>query len=236
MNRRIITAAIAVVAALATDSRAAELVLPASEDTAPYSFVPSLARYNADTLYAFVAEDENEIEHSFETYLRFPGLAGMIPEGEEVLSADLLVYYAFDFEGFGETSDLPATLHCHRITGSWNQTTLTWNTRPSLDGPPLDTASGIEDFGIQSFDVTAAAAGWASGSLPDHGLALVSPTPRVLGMHSSEASVPSFFKATLVVETGVVTPVPAVSPPTLAFLAVCLAACGGIAGRKRARR
>jgi len=149
---------------VAAPATATEYTLDVSEDTAPYSFVPSLARYNNPTLYAFIALDDQQLQHAFETYLRFPDLSGVIPPGEVVDSAELLVYYAFDFAGFGETSADPGDLYCHEITGGWDQTTLTWLNRPPIAVTPVDSALGITAFGLQSFDVTPVVSAWVEGT------------------------------------------------------------------------
>jgi len=235
MIRTTIAAVLALWAAF--PAAATEYVLPVSQDTAPYSFVPTLPRYNNATLYAFVAVAEDQSVHTFETYLRFPDLAGVIPPGEVVSSADLLVYYAFDFIGFGDTSTLPGELYCHEITGPWNQTTLTWNNRPPIAPTPADGVLGIMSFGLKVCDVTEIVNAWQQGGRPDNGLAVISPTPRVIGMHASEASVMPFLKPTLVVNTvPAPAPVPALSAPGVCALAALLAGCGAVATRLRARR
>ncbi len=211
----------------------AQYMLTVSEDTAPYSFVPSLARYNNDTLYAFTAQDENMLDHAFETYLRFPNLAGTIAPGEVVTSAELLLYYAFDFVGFGDTSALPGELRCHEITGAWNQTTLTWLNRPPIAATPSDTVTGILAFGIQSCDVTSVVSAWKQGTGIDNGLAVTSPTPRVIGIHSSEAAVGAFLKPTLIIDTVEAPPVPGLTLPGLVALVCALAGLG--MARRRGR-
>jgi hypothetical protein len=238
MSRIPIAALLALSAVLSLEAEAAELVLPVSQDVAPYSFVPTLPRYNNPTLYAFVALDENEIPHAFETYLRFPSLAGLIPPGEVVESAELLLYYAFDFEGFGETSTLPGDLHCHEVTGAWTQTSLTWNNRPPVAPIAADSILGITAFGPNVCDVTPVVQAWAAGLRPDHGVAVLSPTPRVIGIHASEAAVAAVFKPTLIVNTAPASPtvLPALSTTGLVLLVASLAGLGAVAGSPRAAR
>ena len=181
------------------------IVIPVEEDTAPYSFLPSLPRYNNPTLYAFQAFDENSTEHDFETYLWFDVPASAIPAGHVLAQATLVVTYAFDFTGFGETSTEPGELACHVVSADWSQTTLTWVNRPPV-APPFRRLTGITSFGAQLIDATMVVHRWIYGTSPNHGLALTNPTERVLGMHAREAAVDPSLKPQLILRTEVPEP------------------------------
>jgi hypothetical protein len=181
------------------------IVIPVEEDTAPYSFLPSLPRYNNSTLYAFQAFDENSTEHDFETYLWFEVPASVIPAGHVLAQATLVVTYAFDFTGFGETSTAPGELACHVVSTDWSQTTLTWVNRPAI-APPFRKLTGITAYGAQLIDATMVVHRWIYGSTPNHGLALTNSTERVLGMHSREAAVDPSLKPQLILRTEVPEP------------------------------
>ena len=48
----------------------------------------------------------------------------------------------------------------HRITNcSWSETTMTWNTQPAIDGPPLATLGAVAIGQVADFDVTSAIPG-----------------------------------------------------------------------------
>ena len=48
----------------------------------------------------------------------------------------------------------------HAITNcSWNETTMTWNTQPAIDGPALATLGAVAIGQLADFDVTAAVPG-----------------------------------------------------------------------------
>jgi len=169
---------------------------PEGEDTAPYGFIPLLARGNYPSLYAFTEDDG----HVFETYLHFPLPANLLQPGETVTSAELWMTYAFDFEGFGETSDEPGRIDVHPVLTPWSEATLTWNARPAI-GAAVDSVSGIDGFGLLRFDVTNLVRSWTFGAT-NHGFALTSPTKRVMGFHSFESPAASGLRPALVILTG----------------------------------
>lgn len=155
---------------------------PEGEDSAPYGFLPQLARGNATTLYAFTEDDG----HVFETYLRFAIPSDLLAPGEIVKAAEFWITYAFDFTAFGETSDEPGTLEVRPVQDGWSETGLTYATRP-LVGAPIATLMNVTSYQTLRFDVTATARGWVQGAT-NHGLAITSPTRRVMGFHSFEAT------------------------------------------------
>lgn len=173
---------------------------PEGEDVAPYAFLPELVRGDAPTLYAFT-----ELQgHAFESYLRIALPAGLLAAGEIVTDARLVVTYAFDFGGFGETSKEPGRLELRPVLAPWSESSLTWNARPMV-GAPISVIEGIDGFQTLSFDVTALARSWTTGA-PNHGFSLTSPTRRVLGFHSFESSAPPALRPLLIVSTGQGTP------------------------------
>lgn len=176
------------------------IILPVDEDTAPYSFLPGLPRYNSSTLYAFEAFDENSTPHDFETYLWFDVPPSVIPAGHVLAQATLVVTYAFDFTGFGTTSTEPGALACHEVTADWDQTTLTWAHRPAI-APAFRTVTGITTFGAQLIDTTMVVHRWIYGTRPNHGVALTNATQRVIGMNSRESSADPSLKPQLILRT-----------------------------------
>ncbi len=212
---------LAVAAFAVPTAQADTITIQSGEDTAPYSFVPTLARYNNPTLYAFDAEDENMLQHAFETYIRFDLPPGTIPSGHIVDSATFFITYAFDFTGFGDTSTDPGAVDLHQVTQSWDQTTLTWLNRPTI-GPVIGTVSNITGFGPLIYDVTDLVTDWTTGTSPNNGLVLTSVTERVIGMHSFEASEPASLKANLVIETVEVVEVPGLQTAGLIVLGLAL--------------
>lgn len=187
---------------LSSSSASADIiVLPVDEDTAPYSFVPSLPRYNNSTLYAFQGFDvPTSTEHDFETYLWFNVPPNIIPAGHVLAQATLLVTYAFDATGFGTPSTDPGTLACHEVTADWDQTTLTWVNRPPI-APAFRTLTGITGFGAQLIDTTMVVHRWIYGTRPNFGVALTNATAREIGMNSRESSADASLKPQLILRT-----------------------------------
>jgi hypothetical protein len=213
-----------------TAARAAVYTLqpgPEGEDTAPYAFIPTLNRGQSPTLYAGTPPlDENGLSHTFETYLKFtlPSISA-----SRVLNAYLRVNYAFDFGGFGEPSTEPAELACHRVLSAWSESSVTWNTRPTV-APAFAVVAPIDDLGYVTCDVTQLVKDWLSGAAANHGIALTNSTPRLIGMHSWEdTAVPADAKATLVIEASN-------PPPTGGCGMLGIEAWGAIALLERARR
>jgi len=91
-----------------------------------------------------------------------------IPEGSEVSSAELGMY-------LGTATGQPVVeLAVERITFTWNQATVTWNSRPPTQGrwATLDVGNSP---GWRNFDVRVLTNNWVRGSLPNHGVVVRGP-------------------------------------------------------------
>lgn len=185
MKRLAIALAI-VAAALPRHAVAAEPVfIETGDDTAVYRFLPNIARGAYTTLYAFTLQDAGQ-NHDFRTFIRFdplPGLAGACVE-----SALVYVYYGFDFTGFGTGGSGPGVLTCSPVLAPWSEASTTWNNQPPI-GAPTGSVANITTYDFLACDVTATVQSWADGA-PDYGVALSSPTDRVMGFYSFEAGPP----------------------------------------------
>ena len=194
------TAATLVLAAPRAD--ADTLLILVSEDTSPYSFLPSLIRYNNPSAYAFRGDDEGGTQHEFETFLWFDVGLSDLPAGHVLTGAELLVTWDFDAGGFGSGSTDPAELNCHEVIEDWDQTTLNWNNRPAI-APAFDGFTGLTTYTSVVCDVWPLVFDWIHDSAPNYGLALTNDTDRPIGMHTLEAdpSIPDALKANLVLTT-----------------------------------
>ncbi|MCR9094190.1 MAG: DNRLRE domain-containing protein [bacterium] len=214
MNRRIAhaLAALVLIAApllsLAPPARADVIPILVSEDTAPYSFLPSLIRFNNPSVWALRGEDEEGgSQHQLETFLWFDVDLSDIPAGHVLVDAEVLVTWDIENTGFGDPSTDPADLNCHRITEDWNQTTLNWINKPDFD-PAFDSITNITTLGSVLCDAWPVVFDWIYNGAPNYGVAITNDQGRGFGMHSLEAdpSIPDSLKANLILTTEVPEP------------------------------
>jgi len=82
----------------------------------------------------------------------------------------------------------PGYLRLTAIASSWDEDTVTWNSRPTMDklwASNWPTISEANERTVISFNVTSPAQRWADGSLPDAGL-MIWGTATVALLHSKE--------------------------------------------------
>lgn len=207
---------------VAPTARADVIPILVSEDTAPYSFLPSLIRFNNPSVWALRGEDTGGgSEHELETFLWFDVDVSDIPVGHVLVDAQVLVTWDIENTGFGEPSTDPAEVNCHRVTEDWDQTTLNWINKPAFD-PAFDSVTNITTFGSVVCDAWPLVFDWIYNGAPNHGIAITNDQPRGFGMHSLEAdaSIPDSLKANLILTTEV--PEPGI-PAGLAIGALALA-------------
>lgn len=213
---RSVVSALFLAAGIAGSARAEIVILEPGaegEDTAPYSFIQTLARGGHEILYALTFGDGTG-RHDFETFLRFTLPPDLLGPDEEIRQSLLSLYYSIDSVGFGVGTDEPGILECREVTSSWTEMGVTWNQKPSY-GPPVDTITGIEAKGPLLCDVTEPVRAWADGARPNRGFALTNPTGRLLGFYSFEAQVAQNLKAALYIDV-VPAPEPGAGAATLA--------------------
>jgi hypothetical protein len=185
--RRALLACACTAALLAAGPRArAESVLiqpgPEGEDNSPYAFIPTLPRGDYTTAYAFSSTVDGT-RHDFQYYLKFDVSA----YSGTVQYAYAYFYYGFGFDGFGADNapPTPGEVHCHDVLAPWNESTMTWNTRPPI-GPALYVFPNITGFGHFFCKITSLAQSWVNGGA-NNGLALTAPTRRLIGMFTYES-------------------------------------------------
>ena len=93
-------------------------------------------------------------------------------------------------------SNCDADFYFYPVTESWNEMTLTYDTMPSEAAPlygPINI-SFPNDFGNREYDITSIYRAWKDSSVPNHGLAIYSPTVGcnnaavTFSVHSSDAA------------------------------------------------
>jgi len=83
-----------------------------------------------------------------------------IPMGATITSATLTLYVDF--------SDNSQEVRVHRVTGSWDELSVTWSTQPSYVPDPTATLPTTE--GSVSADLTALVQSWVNDAASNHGI------------------------------------------------------------------
>ena len=105
--------------------------------------------------YAFTADDTGGECHDFQTFMRFELPADLLAAGETVTTAFLNVPYLFSFAIEGEPAEpphAPVSMLVHRVATPWTEGAVSWSNRPDFELEPLDTVTGITDFGDVTFN------------------------------------------------------------------------------------
>ncbi|MBN2492340.1 MAG: DNRLRE domain-containing protein [Planctomycetes bacterium] len=88
-----------------------------------------------------------------------------IPRGAILTTATLHVYYY----AYRDSSPVGRNLTCHRITGTWSEAAVTWNTRPPYDSTATSGALVPSSYTWMTWDVTADVRAFVDRTLPNHG-------------------------------------------------------------------
>ena len=94
-----------------------------------------------------------------------------IPANAVIDSATLMLMPA-DIMGTG-----PHSIGVGAVQNAWDESTVTWNTKPGVTTPGVFTSVG--DYTWQSWDVTALVQAWHAGSANNYGFALLTNAPGV---------------------------------------------------------
>lgn len=103
------------------------------------------------------------------SYLRF-NLSG--------IAADSVIVSATLHLKQSAGQDYPATARTitfYRVTGSWDESSITWNNRPAYANAVGSVSTTYNYLNWVSFDVTDQVRSWVSGSQPNYGLVAVGP-------------------------------------------------------------
>jgi hypothetical protein len=88
-----------------------------------------------------------------------------IPAGATVTSATMyLYYYVYD-----DNDPAGRTLTCYRLTGSWTESTVTWNNQPTRSATMSSQAIVPAAYGWMSWDVTSDVQDFVNGSETNYG-------------------------------------------------------------------
>jgi hypothetical protein len=106
-----------------------------------------IGRYFVTSLYRFLVEFD----------------ISAIPAGTSISAANLKLYV------FSVTnSSVGAEFRPYRVAADWGETTVTWNTQPSIGLESGDSAL-LKGVGWYSWNVTSIVQGWVDGTYPNYG-------------------------------------------------------------------
>ncbi len=140
-----------------------EVVIDATED----SWVNQALMY-ADTNYGSDTSlySQQRTSQARRALIQF-GLSA-IPSGSVINSATLEMY--------ATSATGSNTIELHRITSSWSEGSVTWESQPSFDSSATSTLSGINSTGWKVWDVKSLIEGYLSGTFTNCGFLLKSQT------------------------------------------------------------
>lgn len=89
--------------------------------------------------------------------------------GQQITSAELSIY---QFDTGAAAGGLPCD--AHRVTGAWDEMTITWNTMPPHDPNVLDSQDVGDSFyrGWITWDLTTLVRDWIDGAVANQGVVL----------------------------------------------------------------
>ncbi|WP_460474320.1 DNRLRE domain-containing protein [Emticicia fontis] len=122
-----------------------------SKEATISSYIPNENRSSSILDIGGVAQTNNGSPNITRTLLDFDLTA--TPQGTQIKRAELYLY------GHPSTpigaNQPPNELEIYRITGNWNQNTVTWNTQPAFDsGVKVALSSSTEDYATYKIDIT----------------------------------------------------------------------------------
>jgi hypothetical protein len=70
--------------------------------------------------------------------------------------------------------NVTARFEVYRVTGDWQESTVTWATRPGVDGTVAWASQSFPSstVGVRRFDITALVQAWRAGTYANHGVAI----------------------------------------------------------------
>lgn len=188
-------AAAAVALACSVASATPLIVQPdeaASKDVIIYEGVPSLNFNNLTGYDQLLATSKTDNGHSVSSLIQFDLPVNASIDGNEVATLHLFVGDTSSANfGANPSSAFPVEANFYRITGSWDESLVTWGSSPSIDSTTL---ASVEISAINqwiSIDVTTAVQGWINDPSTNFGLLFLQPdqvkdgNTRVAAVYSS---------------------------------------------------
>ena len=160
---------------------AAEVELPSTGDVLVMESNPT-TNYNHLDFATWGRNSNGELW----AFIEFGGLAGY---AGITLNSSVLSVFMRSGDDLGTDEN-----RLRRITGDWEETTVTWNTRPSNTTPGELVFNDIEDGIWLELDVTAMVQDWLDGTYPNYGFCFlrVSSISAFWQFYTKEYSNPDF--------------------------------------------
>ncbi len=132
----------------------------ASNAPAPNQAYLGVGYYNSSSIWA---------NGRIRSYLRFD--LSTLPANANITSATVRLYHAGGADYPGQTRSTTF----YRVTGNWNEASLTWNNRPGYAESIGSVATTYSYQGWVSLDLTNLVRTWANGSQANYGLIAIGP-------------------------------------------------------------
>ena len=154
---------------LAVDEITAEMVLNPSDDAPVVEGQAAATHPTDDYLVAGLDDGSLYANGRLRSYLKFD--LSSIPADSMIISATFRIKHAGGRDYPGESR----TVSFYRVTGSWAESTITWNNRPGYSEFIASCASTYDDVSWCESDVTQLVNNWVNGSTANHGLVAIGP-------------------------------------------------------------
>ncbi|MBR4628780.1 MAG: DNRLRE domain-containing protein, partial [Ruminococcus sp.] len=156
---------------------------------------------NSNTKYSLKVGGDN----AYRTLIRLEDLGTFAP-GDVIIHASInLTRYSTQYDQYGKEID------AYRMNGTWNESTVTWNTYSAINGGHPYDDSRIETFALSSygstvtfFDITDLYKRWYAGETPNYGVMLTSSNYAVFfsSRNSTSEDCHPYFRVVYVNSTG----------------------------------
>lgn len=145
----------------------------ASQDSFIYQFLPTF-NLNSSGFGSFLGVSKTASGHDLQSLIQFDltGVAGLTTNQRAYLNVYVVDAAAGGFPFVNPSSTAPIDVDLYANTSSFNESTVSWNTKPATQAGAAASASisGIDQW--FTFDVTDLVGDWIDGSLANNGLTL----------------------------------------------------------------